>query len=127
VVSDLNIETTTILNEVENIIDENSKMESTTISNENQVEDIGKFFFNFFFELNHLIFYYNKEAKNNVSNSSVFSAEVDQNNIESTTILNEVDKIKVENLEIDSTGEFNDDVIDSQSFVTNQQTSGIFN
>ena len=80
-----------------------------------------------FFELNHLIFYYNKEAKNNVSNSSVFSAEVDQNNIESTTILNEVDKIKVENLEIDSTGEFNDDVIDSQSFVTNQQTSGIFN
>ena len=43
-VSDLNIETTTILNEVEKIIDENSKMESTTISNENQVEDIGKFF-----------------------------------------------------------------------------------
>jgi hypothetical protein len=76
---------------------------------------------------NHLIFLFNKEAKSNVSNSSVFSAEVDHSNIESTTILNEVDQIKVENLEIDSTGELNDDVIDSQSFVTNQQTSGIFN
>jgi len=52
VLSDLNIEKTTILNEVEKIIDENSKMESTTISNENQVEDKGKFFFKFFFELN---------------------------------------------------------------------------
>ena len=120
----MNIETTKILNEVE-------KIESTTISNENQVEDKGKFFLICF--LNQIInFYYNKEAKNNVSNSSVFSDEVDQKqvenlNIETTTILNEVNQIKVENIEIDSTGELNDDVIDSQSFVTNQQTSGIFN
>jgi hypothetical protein len=117
-----NIESTKISNEVDQKQDENLNIDSTPKLKKDLVEDEGKFFLIFYLTKS-LIFYFNievinlPETKNNVSNSSVISDEVDQKrdeniNIESTTILNEVDSIQVENLEIESALTLNENLID---------------